>query len=682
MCARSWSAAYPALRAITVEVLELGAVAGTAFELEVVRHASRRADVELLPAVDEAVRSGILDEVPSRGLAWRFTHELVRRALYDRLSGSRRAELHLRVGEALEATSSRSLADLAHHFAAAAPFGDAARAVEHNVRAARAARDALAFEDAAARLRTALSLGEPRADLLLELGQAEHRAGHAPEALEAFRQAAATAREQGDAALLARAAIGHEEACWRPSLLDHGAVELLEEAEQALGREDSELRVGLLSGLARACDLQGQHERADIARTTAIAMARRLGDDAGLATCLMRSYWARGAGSRATRLQMLTEAMELGERLGRTEILAEAMSWRVPACVDLCDLEGARRAIPVLRETAERTAQPFMLHVAEHFASALALCDGRLELAERLANRSHEWGRLLTGRDPSGVYGIQMFGVQRERGRLAELAPVVRILAADPGRDGAWRPSLIALLAELGMEAEARRELARVAAEGLDPLRETLWVGSLVYLTDACSALGDEAVAALVYPELKPLAGGSVMLGHLVACYGAADRYLGMLAATLGEDGAAVEHFEGALELNREMGAATWYAHTAFEYGRFLSSRQRPDAEHWLGEAASLAERIGLPTVLRRIRDLGGPAHVRRSPLPDGLSPREAQILDLVARGLSNRRLGSALSISEHTAANHVRSILRKTGCANRTEAASYAHRHGIATRE
>jgi DNA-binding CsgD family transcriptional regulator len=41
--------------------------------------------------------------------------------------------------------------------------------------------------------------------------------------------------------------------------------------------------------------------------------------------------------------------------------------------------------------------------------------------------------------------------------------------------------------------------------------------------------------------------------------------------------------------------------------------------------------------------------------------------------------VGTTLSISEHTAANHVRSILRKTGCANRTEAASYAHRHGLA---
>ena len=64
--------------------------------------------------------------------------------------------------------------------------------------------------------------------------------------------------------------------------------------------------------------------------------------------------------------------------------------------------------------------------------------------------------------------------------------------------------------------------------------------------------------------------------------------------------------------------------------------------------------------------------------LPDGLSAREVQILGLVARGLSNREIGEALKISEHTAANHIRSILRKTGCANRTEAASYAHRRGL----
>ena len=53
-------------------------------------------------------------------------------------------------------------------------------------------------------------------------------------------------------------------------------------------------------------------------------------------------------------------------------------------------------------------------------------------------------------------------------------------------------------------------------------------------------------------------------------------------------------------------------------------------------------------------------------------------MLRLVARGLSNREIGATLFISEHTVANHVRSILRKTGCANRTEATAYAYRRGL----
>jgi DNA-binding NarL/FixJ family response regulator len=85
-----------------------------------------------------------------------------------------------------------------------------------------------------------------------------------------------------------------------------------------------------------------------------------------------------------------------------------------------------------------------------------------------------------------------------------------------------------------------------------------------------------------------------------------------------------------------------------------------------------------MPALLARIDALG--ASTAGAGLPDGLSPREVQILGLVARGLSNREIGRTLTISEHTAANHVRSILRKTGCANRTEAASYAHRHRLAS--
>jgi DNA-binding NarL/FixJ family response regulator len=121
----------------------------------------------------------------------------------------------------------------------------------------------------------------------------------------------------------------------------------------------------------------------------------------------------------------------------------------------------------------------------------------------------------------------------------------------------------------------------------------------------------------------------------------------------------------------------TWLAHTLYQRARARLARgDGAAATAILGEAAALAGGGRLPALHDRIRALGSPEP--SAALPDGLSSREVEILGLVARGLSNREIGAALSISEHTAANHIRSILRKTGCANRTQAASYAHRHGL----
>ena len=96
-----------------------------------------------------------------------------------------------------------------------------------------------------------------------------------------------------------------------------------------------------------------------------------------------------------------------------------------------------------------------------------------------------------------------------------------------------------------------------------------------------------------------------------------------------------------------------------------------------LSEAATLAERIGMPALLARAGRLGARVDRAAAP-PDDLSWRELDILRLVASGRSNREIGREVSISEHTVANHVRSILRKTGAANRTEAAGYAYRHSL----
>lgn len=676
------------LSGATTSLLELAAVAGLEFELSVIAP-SDPTDRELQRALEEAIAHGMIEEVPSRRLAYRFTHELVRRALYDRMAALRRAELHLRVAEALEqargTSQSRSFAELAHHFAGAAPLDGPRRAIEYSLLAGGAALGTLAFDEAAACFSSALELGIEdggrRAQTQLELGTACFRAGRSDDAIEAFREAAQIARELDDAQLLATAAVGFEEACWRPGITDEGAIDLLEDASVALGEGDAELRVMLLAGLGRAHALAGSHGASAIAREEAIAMARRLDDRLGLATVLMRSYWSRGLLDLEQTLEMLSEARALAAELDASDMEAEAMEWRVAGLIALGELSAAERELKEVRALAVRCQQPFTVHVAEHYASTLHLCFGHLAEAEDAARRSHEWSRLLTARDASGIYGIQMFGVRREQGRLAELAAVTRLFANSDRSSTAWGPGLAAVLADLGMEEEARSELQRVHERGFDELRSSLWVASLSYLTDACAAVGDREMAELLYPEMAPMAGGNVLIGHGVACYGAADRYLGLLSTTLGDHDRAIEHFERALATNREMGATTWVAHTLYAYGRTLRMRGGADdaarASVLLSEAASLAERIGMPLLLARARALGARIEGLRTP-PDGLSWREVEILRLVAAGRSNREIGEQLFISGHTVANHVRSILRKTGAANRTEATGYAYRHEL----
>jgi DNA-binding NarL/FixJ family response regulator len=65
--------------------------------------------------------------------------------------------------------------------------------------------------------------------------------------------------------------------------------------------------------------------------------------------------------------------------------------------------------------------------------------------------------------------------------------------------------------------------------------------------------------------------------------------------------------------------------------------------------------------------------------LPDGLTPREAEVLTLIAAGLSNRQIARTLVITEATVKTHINHILAKTGARDRAQAVRYAYRHGLA---
>jgi DNA-binding NarL/FixJ family response regulator len=119
-----------------------------------------------------------------------------------------------------------------------------------------------------------------------------------------------------------------------------------------------------------------------------------------------------------------------------------------------------------------------------------------------------------------------------------------------------------------------------------------------------------------------------------------------------------------------------------YDFARFLASGGQQARAAVLGRAAiSTARQFGIGRLAGRpVPGEARPSAAVRPepPRADQLSEREVEVLALAAAGRSNREIGQRLFISPNTVANHMRAILRKTGTANRAEAASYATREGL----
>ena len=459
------------------ELLQLIAVSPRGIALPVLRAAAQMDDEPLLGALDEGLHTGMLDEVRDASLVYRVRHELLRRAVYERLSSLRAAALHLRVGEALEAMPEgrrdRIVNELAFHFRAAAPIAGNGRAVEYSIDAAVQAERSLAYAEAAARFEEALALGvsdlPAEAELRCRQGLAWHLAGRPAVALESFAAAAAAARECGDEALQARAAIGFETACWRPGIDDPRAVALLREAARGVDAEPSAQRVRVLAHLSRALAYRREHAAAGVCWSQAVAMARLVGDPGALMVALSHAAWTRGSRALDEILADLTEAVELARTLPHDDLSDVTRGMRIALLIEAFAIDEAHAENAALRDLSERAGQPFLARVVEQHDALFALCDGRLDAAEAAANRSDEIARRTEG-VPSAVHGIQMFSIRREQGRLAEIAPLVRLIASGQTEpDSVWRPALAVLLAEIGDVEAAQRELAGLVDAGPRP---------------------------------------------------------------------------------------------------------------------------------------------------------------------------------------------------------------------
>ena len=113
----------------------------------------------------------------------------------------------------------------------------------------------------------------------------------------------------------------------------------------------------------------------------------------------------------------------------------------------------------------------------------------------------------------------------------------------------------------------------------------------------------------------------------------------------------------------------------------FLTKDAGRDHIHRAIEAAAAGQAILDSAIQARLVDAAAVAGraSRPGPLPDGLTEREAEVLSLVASGLSNSEIAERLYLSEGTVKTHINHIFAKTHSRDRGQAIAYAHRHRLA---
>ncbi len=682
-------------------VVEVAAIGGQRIDLAVLGLAAgEAADVDsdgLATSTDELVAAGLFTATTGGRPTYQFAHSLVRDTVEVSVSPAARSRLHLAVAHAIEhvheADPRPVLADLARHFAAAAPIGTVDKAVHYGLRAATQASRAGAYDEAVAHLSAVLDLAPPpekRAELLTELGAAQLRRGFYAASRDAYAEAYELAADLGSVDGVAQAAIGFESATHFPGLPGGPAVELLRRALDVAADSDAATRARLRASFGRALAISGRGAEGVAMAESAKAEARAVDDPDSLVVSLEALLTALDDPPR--QVAEANELADVAARLGDTWSASYASANLFRALVQLGRFDEAVDALERHRDLSASGRYSLFQFMASAFEALLALADGRFDDAETAAERGQDLAAADGSPFGDGVYGLQMFAIRRAQGRLAEVAPMMRLLAGRPDAPPMWRPGLAALYAELDMVEEAAVVFASLAANRFGAVpRDAIWPACLAFLAEVGVSVGGDGELEVLYEELLAKRGQNLMAGFTM-CFGPADRLLGAVAARLGRHVDAEVHFVDAIAMATRCGSPVWTAEVQYDWAVALSARGERDRARLLAEQArATAARVGMRRLAARPDPSTHPRPVR-APVPaaestppvdraraDHLSDREVDVLRRVAAGLSNREIGERLFISQNTVANHVRAILQKTGCANRTEAAGYAIRRGLA---
>jgi predicted ATPase len=605
-------------------VLTIASVLGQEIPIDALRRIADPEVVDLTEAVDEAVGAGLLVEVGGGFGRFRFSHDLLREALYEAIPPGRRARIHVAAAEALEQMHSVDLAPqfavIAHHFFEGAQVGDAAKAGEYSKRAAEHAVVQLAYEDSVQLYRMALHATELQdgadplliCELLLGLGDAQMRAGDAPAARETFVGAAATARRLGLPEQAARAALGYGgRFVWARAANDRRLIPLLEEAIGQVGDSNAELKALLLARLAGALRAELDPAPRDRLSREAVEIARRLGNPATLAYALdgrFAAIWAPDTGQERT--EIADEIIKIAEEIGDVERALQGRHYRLAVLLEHGDVHKVGVELPANLRLAERLRQPAQLWYATSIAAALALLEGRFDEAERLIAEALDHGQRAEGMFSLGVWIAQTYILEIERARTEELEDLIRGSMDDYASWPLMRCILLHLYTELGRNAEARNLFEAIASHNFnDLLKDTDWSMGMSFLAEVVVRLGDTARAATLYSLLEPYADRNGF-GHPFFCTGSMSRYLGLLAGLLGRFDEAERHFEYAISMNEHMGARPGVAHSRHELALLLLDWDRPGdrerAAELLFEAVAIARDLGLVALTKRIEALVG----------------------------------------------------------------------------
>jgi DNA-binding CsgD family transcriptional regulator len=703
------------------QVLRAAAVAGRRSGDDLVRAACGLPDA----AYDEAVREAVANQllVPDGSDGYAFRHALLREAVYSDLLPGERTRLHGQLA-ALLADVPGAAAELAHHslashdvpgaFAASIRAGDEARRLGAPTEAHRHYDQALSLwdrvDDAAAiagmsrgRLalrsaatafaagqvpravhllrRTWLALAEPQADLTAGDDDPELRSQigerlafflleteNSDASAEALRVAGETVRQtplEPPTWYLARAM-----ATYALTLMVAGdnasAREWAERARAAAAGDGAWVAAEALTTLGQVSDREGDTDEASQMFAAALEQAegtRMFQVELRATYYLALEHQARGELGEAARIA------ERGVRRADDEGLGLA-----PYGLDLRHLLFQARFLAGQWDDAQRLADGFPVRVTsppEAVLSAMALF---IDVARDnpAAEERRTWLEPFWG---DGFVGYLARGLLAERAlwrgdtelALAHAEAAIRGNTRHSYKPSALRPAAVALA------ARADRAVAARLAGNVDA--ESAELASAEKLLDIVR----EGARHPALPKAVLGSEGRGWLARAEAEYGRAS------GKNTPEAWQAVLTAFGPHYVYETARGRWRLAEALIEAGR--TEEARPI---WRAAAATATElgaaplSAALDALARRARLDPGPVAAGRAAdagtgyLTESLTDRERDVLRLLARGQSNRQIGTELFISPKTASVHVSNILGKLAVTNRTEAAAIAHREGL----